>query len=1483
MAEERSDVPVERDGISSAVVEHLRGAIRQAIKDHETAEVVELLCENSGLTLEEFLQAPHELRVLEVFLLSTSELPQLRLFPYLTVVKIIHVGLESMRSLSCLHHVEELWLNENNICRIEGLQQMQRLRRLFLQGNMIEDMDGIPYLPQLQELWLCGNQLRHITRLNVLPVLVSLWVASNRITTLGNAFTSSMTSIQELNLSNNKIYFLDQLTHLGVLKSLRRVWFSDPMYGDAPICHLSNYTTFSLRHLLHLEQLDGVAITAEQRTLAISVYAKKSIYYSMRRAILDRNISILFARVHQEAEAKRDLVRKTLRQLNLEITALGECVLDGSPTNQAAMDEEKQHMLKLRVARDRHEAELGGLERQLLDAQERTIFESDSLHERLLLELNSCGNIRLEEGSLEDTWCASAKELVSSRFDATLYESLGITGVKVNRVFRIMCQGQRERFDNRMRELDVDLVDTRSRRALVRLFSAVPKNVMEQRRFLHEIMINGFSGLYAEDDGVPLTNSLYYADQERLMSTTTTRRDVYGVRVPLESFSGQLVVSRLFLGKCVSEMGASREQEANGDVPFMKSERRRRTRRQYGEEVFSIYRVAPHDTSVKVWHMFDKSLVLPEYVIDFTYTTKVYRFISPLLSVYDDLAVLEALIEKNVPGVTPDCVADIRTVGYPLFSFLKWLDSSVSHVLLSEETQNVLRKAEELRRLRSVVFQASGILTNALVEAYKNQVSTSTESPIVLCDMSGQKITCIPASISTTNAWTSLTQLFLQGNKISSIAWEALALVAPALEKLDLGNNVLNRLEFAAAHFPVLHWLCLSCNKLHALDDLLPLRGGLPMLKSLDIDHNPWMENKLAEVFCFAVLPQLQHLNEIPISRHASLFLRQKRTIVMDQRMLQYIVAEERKRQTQDAAGGVMTYNDGDQMGNVDVVKIASFEAVFAELMEKTERDRASLASTKKDSSMPPLRSVRNFYFRFSLMRDLTWVSLLPQLRHLCLQSHVIEDLTPLAELRHLKTLNLSGNLVKTAKPLAGMRLVSLDLARNQLTGIECLDEMNELRFLSVTENAITHVAALQHCRCLEEFYFARNLICDVRDLHPLHRLPNLVSIDAAGNPCSGYQDTEQKRWEYRNYLVYNLPKLKVLDGVPIGEVEQRRARDVFAGRVNAELLVERVGSTSQWKTAHEVDLSLCGLREVTMMEPFVSLKVLHLHHNSIAHIDGLLSLHNLVALNLSHNRLGQCPVGHTLQHLHNLRSLSLESNHITDISALGLLLPRLKFLNLKGNEITFIDQGLQGLTDLRELLLDNNKLRALGPDCFVNNLQLTDISAEENCIRSTEGLQPLIRLGTLDLASNRLGDLRLLLNDLRNATCLATATFLGNSVARKPPYRAQTIAALPALAVLDNKEVTDEERDKAEMMRTTEYSAPHSIVLDPSFSLDAVGGVRVSGAAVQPRVFPNQTQRLPVNSNPRPHLPAYKNARPMPQMRDSVRKGVVPRVQGGS
>ncbi|KAH8606304.1 putative Leucine rich repeat Leucine rich repeat [Trypanosoma vivax] len=1479
--------------ISPVAVEHLRTAIKQAMKSPETQELVELMCENNGMTLEEFLQAPHEFTSMELFLISTPNLPQLRLFPYLKVVKIIHVGLQSMEPLSHLHYVEELWLNDNNIRVIEGLEQLHELKLLFLQGNYIKSMDGMPLLPKLEKLWLCRNELLRISELASLPKLKSLWVSSNRIAALDNTFSPSMTSLEELNLSNNQIYFFSQLKHLSALKSLRVLWLSDPMYGDAPIFHLSNYTTFSLQHLPYLELLDGVAITPEQRSLATSVYTRKSIYYSMRGAILDGNVAMMQSWVHREAEKRRNIAREAIRYLDLELIEFSEYGREHPHTGRRVTVDEENHLNTLKRARETREVELEGIERQLLEASKRTVFERDTLHERLLLELNSCGSIRLEEGTENDNWYANAKELLTSRFDTELYESMGVTGVKANRIYRITCQGLRERFDSRMRELDIDLADTRNRRALVRLFSAVPRQPQEQRSFLYEVMTNGFAGMYAEQDGVPLTNSLFYADQERLISLKGNR-DFFSVTSQPELLSAQLLVSRLFLGKCVAEMGsvrnASSEEGGNKgpELPFM-SGRRKVTRRHYGDEVFSVYRTCPNNPATKVWHMFDKCLLLPEYVIDFTYTTRSHLTVDPPLSIYERPEVVTVLLEKMMPVGARDAINDLRTAGYPWLAFLNWLNNNSFHVYGNGETEKALARAKELRRVKNATFSVNGPLSSEAVQGFMKAIGQPTSGEVSYCNMSKRQIHSIPSTFSS-SLWSSLKKLILHDNKISFISWEALSRVSPMLEFLDIGNNEMERLEFGKANFPSLRSLFLSFNKFHVLEDVLELQNGAPALICLHMDHNPWMNSKASEAYCVSVLPQLEQLNGINVSRHAQLMYLRRRTIKMTHETLQYLVAEEHKRRMSESAasavngGGAGTAEEvgsssGSNSAASNIVRFRFFEQVLAELSEQLVLDRPIPQSQGTDPLGVSTKNARVFCFHSSLTRNISWVAMLPQLRYLTLTSHLIEDITPLAELRHLKTLNLSDNLVKSAKPLEGMKLVSLDLSRNCLSGVDGLSGLSELRFLSVRQNTITDISSLQQCSLLEELYLADNMIANVRDLCPLQSIPKLVSLDAVGNPCAPRTQAEECS-ECRNYLLYNMPKLKVLDGLPVVEADQQRARDVFAGRVSSDLLVERVGAAETWETVQEIDLSHCGLRELTMPESFGQAKVFHLHHNYLERIDGLLPLQSLVALDLSHNRLGHSPIGKVLQQLPNLLSLSLEANHITDVSLLCLALPQLQFLNLKNNEIGSLDNSLCGLVNLRELLLDNNKMRALGPDCFANNLQLTDVSADENYIRSTEGLQSLTQLSVLSLGSNRLTDLRALLQSLRNSCCLVDITLSGNALARKPPYRPQVIGGIPTLIVLDRRGITDEERDRAELLRTAEHATPHNVVLDPNFPAEAVGGARACGPAGPLRSIAHQP-RFPVPATPRLQLPAYKNPRGEVPVREGVGRGYAPRVQG--
>ncbi|CCD14695.1 unnamed protein product [Trypanosoma congolense IL3000] len=1477
--------------VSPVVIEHLRGAITQAMKSTETSELVTLICDNSGITVEDFLQAPHEFTKMELFLLSTPHLPQLRLFPYLTVVKIIHVGLESMAPFSFLHYVEELWLCDNNITMIEGVQQMNNLKCLYLQGNLIESMNGITFLPNLQKLWLCRNRLQEINGLGLLPNIQSLWVASNRITSLEGAFEVSMTTLREINLSNNQIYFFSQLKNLSVLKSLRTLWLSDPLYGDAPIYHLSNYTTFSLQHLPHLEQLDGVAITMEQRSLTVSVFAKKSIYYSMRGAILDGNIAQMYKFAQKEADARRDNIRNAIRRLDTQLIKLGEYGRDGKYINRKVTSDEEAHRDILRRARETREVELEGIERQLLDAWKRTIFETESLHERLLLELNSCGSIRLEEGTEADSWFVNAGELLTSRFDAELYESTGVTNVKVNRVFRITCQGLRERFDNRIRELDVDLADTRNRRALVRLFSAVPRTAQDQRNFLYEVMTNGFPGLYAKDEGVPLTNSLFYADQDRLLSLKGNRT-MFGITSHPEHLSAQILVSRLFLGKCVAEMGGGRESSADDAIdkaseqPFM-SGRRKVTRKHYGEGVFSVYRAAEHNPSVKVWHVFDKCLLLPEYVIDFTYTTKSHLTVSPPYSIYDEKERMQMLLDKIMLMGAQDALNDARTAGYPLLSFLNWLDNNALHLYSNSETEKAIERAYELHQPMHQAPAIRGPLTDEVVESYVNNYGNFGESGVVHCDMSENNIDSVPGPLKT-SVWSSLKTLFLHNNRIAEVSWQSLAVASPALEIIDIGNNEITRLEFESAVFPCLKKLCLCFNRCDVLEDLRQLVRAAPNLCVLHIDQNPWMASKAAEPFCVSILPRLEQLNGVVIARHARLAYLRKRSIKLNQSSLQYIVSEEQKRRM-ESLSGVCT---GNRFGNVlddinasnnnnsDVIRSRYFEHVITDLSEKADAEQFILQSTGTGLSNSLLKSVRTFSLRCSLNTDLTWVSFLPQLRHLTLTSHLLEDATPLQQLRHLRTLNLSDNLINSTKFLEGMRLVSLDLSENCLCEVDGISELTELRFLSLRHNLIESVVKLHNCNSLEELYLADNCIPDVRELCALQNLPKLVSMDAVGNLCAVRGNMDQL-CEYRDCILYNMPKLKVLDGLPVAEADQQRARDTFAGRVSSELLVERVGPEELWGEVRDIDLSHCGLRELTMLDSFTGVQVVHLHHNSLERIDGLLPLMNVVALDLSHNRLAHCPVGKVLRNLTKLRSLSLESNHISDVTALCLALPQLQFLNIKGNDICSIESGLQDLTALRELLLDNNKLRILGAECFANNLELRDVSADDNLIRSIDGVQSLTQLNTLSLASNRLGDSRAVIHALRNSICLSSVTFSGNALARKAPYRAQMIASLPMLTVLDHREITEDERDRVELMRNAEIGGPHNVVLDTTFPAEAVVGARSSASVGHLRSLVMHQQRFPAPSTPRLQLPACKNPRG-DHGRENIGKGLATRLNGG-
>jgi len=51
--------------------------------------------------------------------------------------------------------------------------------------------------------------------------------------------------------------------------------FSDPHYGENPICHLCNYQTFVLYHLPQLKRLDTLNISDDAKLFAEGTFMKK--------------------------------------------------------------------------------------------------------------------------------------------------------------------------------------------------------------------------------------------------------------------------------------------------------------------------------------------------------------------------------------------------------------------------------------------------------------------------------------------------------------------------------------------------------------------------------------------------------------------------------------------------------------------------------------------------------------------------------------------------------------------------------------------------------------------------------------------------------------------------------------------------------------------------------------------------------------------------------------------------------------------------------------------------------------------------------------------------------------------------------------------------------------------------------------------------------------------------------------------------------
>ncbi|CAM9712539.1 unnamed protein product, partial [Choristocarpus tenellus] len=131
----------------------------------------------------------------------------------------------------CLPSLRELYLHQNSITKIEGLQGCPSLQRLWLFSNKISAMENLHYCGALKELWLHDNRVKRVAGLDS---LVHLQVCTN------------------LGLAGNPIMELKDVRRLGSLPSLVELTLDDVHFGTCPVVEVTGYRQFIMCFLRHV-------------------------------------------------------------------------------------------------------------------------------------------------------------------------------------------------------------------------------------------------------------------------------------------------------------------------------------------------------------------------------------------------------------------------------------------------------------------------------------------------------------------------------------------------------------------------------------------------------------------------------------------------------------------------------------------------------------------------------------------------------------------------------------------------------------------------------------------------------------------------------------------------------------------------------------------------------------------------------------------------------------------------------------------------------------------------------------------------------------------------------------------------------------------------------------------------------------------------------------------------------------------------------
>uniref|UniRef100_A0A8C2Y7E4 Leucine-rich repeat-containing protein 9-like n=1 Tax=Coturnix japonica TaxID=93934 RepID=A0A8C2Y7E4_COTJA len=1218
--------------------------------------IIKELCICNGLSYENIDEEGPQTTALEMFFSGYPRIVGMRYFPNLTTLTLVGQCIKNITGLNHCLLLRELWIAECCLVRISGLHKCVHLERLYLYCNEISKIENLEALTKLHVLWLNNNQIKTIEGLHTLQNLQEVNFAGNLITKIGNCFDFN-TKIEKINLSDNNLSSFKELTNLSRLPNLKDLALNDPLYGPNPVCLLSNYAVHVLYHIPQLQRLDTDDVSQKQtKSLAETTVMKKITYYRMRVKSVQRQL-------HDKLEELKDK-KSRLQSLPESKMKLFSCNIKQINFLYLFCRIEKEYQMEMK--------------------KKKKSF--NLLLQFLFLELETVGNIHLEEGFPHNPWFSSCCNLIQSRFCSRDFRAYDIIGVKINRAFRVHNEVLRLKFEEKLQTF----LEEENFSKMEYLFYVFNPELSVKEKQLLQILEDGFHDveMHVRSEAVLLCNSLSICECPRIeFLTEQAKAEGENRSDPEESFRrGTVIIAKVFLGH---------------SVPFCPMYPICQVNYPEANSVFRPWKCLERDSNgwQCEWFVFDHDLVLPEYIAEVEYITLVKD--KSLFSTCN--VIMEGRKRSTELVLSDDLQRD-------------------DEVLKMEPTVEVRPKITCLDEENILAVAMANICSQLRVlNLHGNRLNK-------LQNIS--KVKTLQKLIISFNDFTSLNDIY----------------DLPNLEYFDASHNYVITLE-GIGGLSKLQFFDLSWNQLKKSKEVINiLCKHTPNLQSLDIRHNPWYKPTSIRLSVIGQLKNLTNLDGVLITdeeaTEASHYIAGSK--ITQASLLEYSRIDEEKPAvlsvfscatilSQISKNRVDLQMHHNWYSMITVLNLDDQHLCKISNLEQLEHLRWASFSNNNLTQVEGLESCLNLeeltlddncistLDGISKLTKLTRLSVnnnhltslkrhvfenLPHLHYISVENNRIASLVGLKKTYALIELYISNNCISMSQEIYHLKgltkLIILDMSGNRIVWkqdnyrlfvlfhlpfLQALDGISveppegecakDLFGGKLTSDMIADRLGQSDFTEMQELNWANSNIRSV-ELVPADQFRNVHSVNLQNNNLTSFSG-----------LIF-LPNVKVLC-LNYNHIESILPRQKTANELtNRQQLHRKVISSGYGQ--QEYTKGGRDAEEENLPPIMQSLEVLHLGHNGI-----------------------------------------------TDMAYLQLSrLKNLKFLFLQGNFISQIE-GLEGLQFLQELVLDHNRIKRIPQGSLAGLSALQTLHLEKNQIRELNGLKPLAKLQKLFLQFNRI------------------------------------------------------------------------------------------------------------------------------------------------